>query len=169
MRVVGIDCGSERTGYGVVDSDGRSHRLVGYGVIRTSPKADFPLRLHVIYKKLNDLLDESNPVAMAVEGVFYAANVSTMLKLAQVRGVALLAAAEHGLSVGEYSPLEIKGSVVGYGRATKQQVQTMVQSLLHLKEPVESHDAADALAVAICHCVHATAGAKLAAGMGTHA
>lgn len=169
MRVVGIDCGSERTGYGVVDSDGRRHQLVGFGVIRTSPKADFPSRLHHIYKNLKELLESKAPDGVAVEGVFYAVNVRTVLKLAQVRGVALLAAAEQGLPVGEYSPLEIKGSVVGYGRATKQQVQTMVQSLLRLEEPIESNDAADALAVAICHCVHTATQARIAAGVRAHA
>ena len=169
MRVVGIDCGSVRTGYGVIDSDGHRHHLVGYGVIRTSPKEDFPSRLHHIYKKLKGLLESESPDSVAIEGVFHATNVRTVLKLAQVRGVALLAAAERGLPVGEYSPLEIKDSVVGYGRATKGQVQTMVQSLLRLKEPIESHDAADALAVAICHSVHETSRAKIASGVRAHA
>ncbi len=169
MRVVGIDCGSERTGYGVIDSDGRHHRLVGCGVIRTSPKVDFPSRLYHIYKKLKGLLESKTPDGVAIEGVFYATNVRTVLKLAQVRGVAMLAAAERGLPVGEYSPLEIKDSVVGYGRATKGQVQTMVQSLLRLEEPIESHDAADALAVAICHSVHAASRAKIASGFSAHA
>ena len=169
MRVVGIDCGSERTGYGVIDSDGRRHHLVVFGVIRTSPKADFPSRLHTIYKKIKELLDDKAPDTMAVEGVFHATNVRTVLKLAQVRGVALLAGAEHGLPVGEYSPLEIKGSVVGYGRATKGQVQIMVQSLLRLEEPIESNDAADALAVAICHSVHTATAAKIGAGVSTRA
>ena len=164
MRVVGIDCGSERTGYGVIDSDGRRHHLVSFGVIRTSPKDDFPSRLHHIYKNLKELLESKAPDGVAVEGVFYATNIRTVLKLAHVRGVALLAAAEQGLAVGEYSPLEVKDSVVGYGRATKEQVQTMVQSLLRLEEPIESHDAADALAVAICHSVHTATAAKIAAG-----
>ena len=168
MRVVGIDCGSERTGYGVIDSDGRRHQLIGFGVIRASPKADFPSRLYHIYKKLKNLLNDNAPDDMAVEGVFHATNVRTVLKLAQVRGVALMAAAEHGLPVGEYSPLEVKSSVVGYGRATKEQVQTMVGSLLRLQEPIESDDAADALAVAICHSVYAATRAKIAAGAGAN-
>ena len=138
-------------------------------MIRTSPKAPFPSRLHHIYKNIKELLEYRTPDSVAVEGVFYATNVRTVLKLAHVRGVALLAAAEQGLAVGEYSPLEVKDSVVGYGRATKEQVQTMVQSLLRLEEPIESHDAADALAVAICHSVHAATAAKIAAGANARA
>ena len=151
MRIVGIDCGSERTGYGVVDSDGRRHQLVVTGVIRTSPRHTFPTRLKQIHDHLVGLFQQHQPDAVAVENVFHASNVQTVLKLAQVRGVALLAAAEIGVPVGEYSPLEIKRSLVGYGRATKSQVQLMVTSLLDLTEPPKSLDASDALATAICH------------------
>ena len=159
MRVLGIDCGSERTGYGVIDTDGVDHQLVASGVIRTDPKAPFPSRLLEIASELRELIGEHRPVAAAVEQVFYSANVKTALKLAHVRGVALLAIAEAGLEAGEYSPLEIKTSVVGYGRAEKSQVQLMIRSLLHLSESIESEDACDALAVAICH---ATRGANFA-------
>ena len=151
MRVLGIDCGSERTGYGVVETDGVDHHLVASGVIRTDPKAPFERRLLQIAHGLRDLVNEHGPDAAAVEEVFYAVNVKTALKLAHVRGIALLAIAEAGLEMGEYSPLEVKTSVVGYGRAEKRQVQLMVHSLLHLREAVDSEDACDALAVAICH------------------
>jgi crossover junction endodeoxyribonuclease RuvC len=151
MRILGIDCGSERTGYGVIDSDGRSHRLRVAGVIRTSTKAPLAERLMTIAAGLREIIAAEAPEAAAVEAVFHAANTQTALKLAHVRGVALLVLAEAGLAVGEYSPLEIKTSVVGYGRAEKEQVQLMVGSLLQLEEIVKSKDASDALAAAICH------------------
>ncbi len=151
MRVLGIDCGSERTGYGVIESDGSVHRLLTSGVIRTSTGRPFEQRLLVIAGGLRDLTREYAPEAAAVEAVFFAANVKTALKLAHVRGIALLCVAEAGIGLAEYSPLEVKMSVVGYGRAEKSQVQMMVRSLLRLPEPIESEDACDALAVAICH------------------
>ena len=160
MRVLGIDCGSERTGYGVIESDGLDHRMLAAGVIRTDTKAPFEKRLLEIAGGLRRLIGEHSPEAAAVEAVFYSANVKTALKLAHVRGVALLAVAEAGMAMAEYSPLEVKTSVVGYGRAEKCQVQMMVQSLLRLPEIVESEDASDALAVAICH---ATRGARASA------
>jgi crossover junction endodeoxyribonuclease RuvC len=158
MRVLGIDCGTERTGYGVIDTDGRSHRLVAAGVVTTSPKDPMHVRLAVIARGLRRLIEEHVPAAAAVEDVFYAVNVKTALKLAQVRGVALLTVAEAGLELAEFSPLEIKTSVVGYGRAEKQQVQMMVKSLLHLDRDVESEDAADALAAAICYATRRAVG-----------
>jgi len=132
MRVLGIDCGTERTGYGVIDSDGHTHRLISAGVIRTSAKAPLGERLHEIFRELRSVIARDEPEAAAVEEVFYSANVKTALKLAHVRGVALLLVSEAGIELGEYSPLEIKTSVVGYGRAEKQQVQMMVASLLRL-------------------------------------
>ncbi len=158
MRVLGIDCGSERTGYGVIESDGVGHRMVAAGVIRTNPKEPFEKRLMEIAGGLRTLIREHQPQAAAVEGIFYSANVKTALKLAHVRGIALLAIAEAGVELGEYSPLEVKTSVVGYGRAEKSQVQLMIRSLLRLPDAIESEDACDALAVAICH---ATRGAGL--------
>jgi crossover junction endodeoxyribonuclease RuvC len=166
MRILGVDCGSERTGYGVVDSDGRRHRLVAAGVIRVSPAKPFAERLRLIYMGVRDVLERDQPERFAVETVFHGVNAKSALKLAQVRGVVMLAAAEVGLPVEEYSPLEIKGSVVGYGRATKDQVQLMTASLLGLREVVEPHDASDALAVAICH---ATRGLNVHARVPTHA
>src|SRR5689334_13789212 len=151
MRVLGIDCGTERTGYGVIDSDGHTHRLISAGVIRTDTKAPLAARLHEIARQLRGVIARDEPRAAAVEEVFYSANVKTALKLAHVRGVALLAISEAGLELGEYSPLEVKTSVVGYGRAEKHQVQLMVVSLLRLSDPIESEDACDALAVAMCH------------------
>ena len=155
MRVLGIDCGTERTGYGIIDSDGRDHRSVTAGVIHTQAGTPFASRLAEIALGLREVIREHRPEAAAVEQVFLAANTKTALKLAHVRGVALLAVAEAGLELGEYSPLEIKSSVVGYGRAEKKQVQMMVGSLLHLDQPLESEDASDAMAVAICHATHA--------------
>jgi crossover junction endodeoxyribonuclease RuvC len=151
VRVLGIDCGSERTGYGVIESDGLDHRMVAAGVIRTNPKDAFERRLLEIAGGLRRLIGEHQPETAAVEGVFAAVNAKSALKLAHVRGVALLAVAEAGVYLAEYSPLEVKMSVVGYGRAEKAQVQLMVRSLLRLAEPIASEDACDALAVAICH------------------
>lgn len=161
MRVLGIDCGSERTGYGIIESDGASHRMLAAGVIRTRPGWPFEKRLLEIAGGLRRLIREHAPEAGAVEGVFYSANVKTALKLAHVRGIALLAIAEAGMQLAEYSPLEVKTSVVGYGRAQKPQVQMMVCSLLGLGETVESLDACDALAVAICHATRESTARRL--------
>jgi len=162
VRVLGIDCGSERTGYGIIDSDGRDHRIVAAGVIRTNTKWPFEKRLLEIATGLRGLIREHTPELAAVEGVFYSANVKTALKLAHVRGIALLAIAEAGMELAEYSPLEVKTSVVGYGRAEKSQVQMMIRTLLSLSEPIDSEDACDALAVAICHATHEATSRRLA-------
>jgi len=162
VRVLGIDCGSQRTGYGVIDSDGARHTLVVAGVICTSPKVSFEARLLEISSGLRGLIRAHAPDYGAVEEVFHAVNTKTALKLAHVRGVALLAIAEAGVGFAEYSPLEVKMSVVGYGRAEKGQVQVMVRSLLHLPEVVASEDASDALAIAICHATHEATSRRLA-------
>jgi crossover junction endodeoxyribonuclease RuvC len=162
VRVIGIDCGSQRTGYGVIDSDGRDHRMVSAGVICTNTKWPFEKRLLEIATGLRGLIREFTPELAAVEEVFHAVNVKTALKLAHVRGVALLVIAEAGMPLAEYSPLEVKVSVVGYGRAEKCQVQVMVQSLLRLPEAIKSEDACDALAVAICHATHEATSRRLA-------
>src|SRR3954452_10556791 len=151
MRIVGIDCGTEKTGYGVIDSDGRSHRFITAGVIRTKPSYPLEHRLVHIAGELRSVLSSFNPQVVSVEEVFHAVNAKSALKLAHVRGVALLQAAEAGLPVGEYSSLEVKMSVVGYGRAEKQQVQMMVHSILRIDQEFASFDVSDALAVAICH------------------
>ena len=157
MRVLGIDCGAERTGYGLIDTDGRTHRIVTAGCIVTTPKDALKDRLLAITRGIRHVIKSHEPAAAAVEEVFYAQNVKTALKLSHVRGVVLLAIAEAGIPLGEYSPLEIKTSVVGYGRAEKQQVKLMVHSLLRLEDEIESEDACDALAVAICHATHSVA------------
>jgi len=135
--------------------------MVAAGVIRTDRKRPFERRLLEIAGGLRRLIEEHVPESAAVEGVFYSANVKTALKLAHVRGVALLAIAEAGLEMAEYSPLEVKTSVVGYGRAEKSQVKLMVRSLLRLPEAIESEDACDALAVAICHATRESTRRKL--------
>jgi crossover junction endodeoxyribonuclease RuvC len=152
MRVLGIDCGGEYTGYGVVEMDnGGKLYCLTCGAIKLSPREVLPRRLSRIYTQLGAIISEHQPDEVAIEDVFYALNVKSALKLGQVRGVAMLAAASAGLEVSEYSPLTIKSSVVGYGRAEKQQVQHMVSRLLELAEPPEPMDASDALAIAICH------------------
>jgi crossover junction endodeoxyribonuclease RuvC len=165
MRVLGIDCGTEYTGYGVVDLvDDNLHsgearagsgdeRLVciACGAIRVSPRQPMPARLSQISRALEELIAAHHPDCVAIEDVFYAVNVKSALKLGQVRGVAMLAAASARLEVSEYAPLSIKSAVVGYGRAEKHQVQQMVARLLRLENIPESEDAADALAIAICH------------------
>jgi crossover junction endodeoxyribonuclease RuvC len=161
VRVLGIDCGTERTGYGVIDSDGRAHRLVDAGVIRTLRQDAMHLRLLTIARELRGRIEQHRPEVVAIEEVFYAVNVKTVLKLSHVRGVALLAVAEAGLELAEYSPLEVKSSVVGYGRAEKSQVQMMVASLLRLESVIASEDACDALAIAICHATHASSLARM--------
>jgi crossover junction endodeoxyribonuclease RuvC len=150
VRVFGIDPGSIRTGYGCVDTDGRRHQLVVCGAIAAGTGA-FPDRLGVIYRGLSTILRDCKPDCVAVESLFHAVNVRSALKLGHARGVAMLAAVEFGVPVVEYSPAEVKRAVVGYGRAEKTQVQQMIKLLLGLDSVPEPNDAADALAVAICH------------------
>jgi crossover junction endodeoxyribonuclease RuvC len=152
MRVLGIDCGTEYTGYGIVElAPAGKLTCLTSGAIKLSPREPLPLRLNRIYERLTELIHQHQPEQVAIEDVFYAANVKSALKLGQVRGVAMLAAAAAGLHVAEYAPLSIKSSVVGYGRAEKHQVQQMVTRLLELQQPPEPMDASDALAIAICH------------------
>jgi crossover junction endodeoxyribonuclease RuvC len=152
MRVLGIDCGGAYTGYGVVEMDsGGGLVCLTCGAIKLSLRDPLPQRLSRIYDGLGALIVEHRPDEVAIEGIFYALNVKSALLLGQVRGVAMLAAAAAGLDVAEYSPLTIKASVVGYGRAVKQQVQDMVTRLLNLAEAPKPMDASDALAIAICH------------------
>jgi crossover junction endodeoxyribonuclease RuvC len=151
VRIFGIDPGSERTGYGCVESDGRRHVLVACGAVAAPPGDTFPNRLARIHSELSALLTSYRPDCVAIENLFHAANVRSALKLGHARGVAMLAAVEAGCTVVEYTPAEIKRAVVGYGRAEKQQVGQMVKLLLGLRAAPTPHDAADALAVAICH------------------
>ena len=161
MRILGIDCGSAATGYGLIEAEGPARQVVTSGVIVTGPRLSFPQRLKQISDELGRLIARYAPDAVAVEEVFYSVNVKSALKLGHVRGVALLKAAEASLPVHEYSPLQIKSSVVGYGRAEKNQVQEMVKVLLGLSE-IPPEDAADALAVALCHVHYSQTLSKLA-------
>ncbi len=155
MRVFGIDCGTEITGYGVVETDdtSRTPRLLcrTFGAIRLAKQKTMPQRLQQVYDELSTAIALWQPEVVAVEEVFYSVNAKSALKLGQVRGVALLTIASAGLPMAEYAPLKIKSSVVGYGLAGKEQVQFMVARLLNLPKPPEPPDAADALAIAICH------------------
>ena len=152
MRVMGIDCGGEYTGFGVVEET-PDRKLVCHvsGAIKLKSGMAMAAKLQKIFTDLTAIISEHRPEIVAIEDVFYALNVKTALKLGQVRGVAMLAASASGLEVAEYSPLSIKSAVVGYGRAEKQQVQQMVMRLLKLTVPPEPMDASDALAIAICH------------------
>jgi crossover junction endodeoxyribonuclease RuvC len=161
VRIFGIDPGSERTGYGCVESDGSRHRIVLCGAIRTLALASFPEKLLQIHDQLAALLLDCRPDCVAIENLFFATNVRSALKLGHARGVAMLAAVRTGMPVFEYTPAEVKRAVVGYGRAEKHQVQQMVKAILHLAAPPAPHDAADALAVALCHA-HSRLPARLA-------
>lgn len=158
MRVLGIDCGTEYTGYGIVEQHaGGRLAFVMAGAIQLSKRESMPKRLSTVFTELSHLIFSTSPQMVAIEEVFYSVNAKSALKLGQVRGVAMLAASSAGLEVAEYSPLSIKSAVVGYGKAEKIQVQHMVAHLLSLPEPPRPADAADALAIAICHLhTHAT-------------
>ena len=166
MRIFGIDPGSVRTGYGCVETDGRGMRLVTCGAITAKTGDEFPQRLARIHRELSSLLEGCQPDYVAVESVFHASNIHSALKLGHARGVAILAAVEAGCTVVEYAPAEIKRAVVGYGRAEKHQVQEMIKILLGLAAPPSPHDAADALAIAICH-LHSMPPAGLGADLGS--
>jgi crossover junction endodeoxyribonuclease RuvC len=165
VKVFGIDPGSERTGYGCVESDGSHHRLITCGAIVSPALSSFPDKLLAIHTRLAALLAECRPDCVAIENLFFAVNVRSALKLGHARGVAMLAAVEAGVTVVEYTPAEIKRAVVGYGRAEKHQVQQMVKLVLGLSARPSPHDAADALAVAICH-LHSRRSSELRAAAG---
>jgi crossover junction endodeoxyribonuclease RuvC len=164
VKIFGIDPGSERTGYGCVETDGSRHRIICCGAIKTAPLGSFSAKLLTIHTRLTALMVECAPDCVAVENLFHSNNVRSALKLGHARGVAMLAAVEAGLPVFEYTPAEIKRAVVGHGRAEKHQVQQMVKLLLGLAAVPSPHDAADALAVAICH-VHSHGRARVAGAM----
>jgi len=151
MLVLGIDPGLASTGYGLVASKNQCLSLVSYGVLETSPKLSLGNRLQRLYHELSGIIEQDHPEAVSVEELFFSRNVRTAMIVGQARGVVLLAAAEAGLPLFEYTPLQVKDAVVGYGRATKAQVQEMVRLLLGLDCRPRPDDAADALAVAICH------------------
>ena len=151
MLVLGIDPGSAITGYGLVKQTGNRLEAVAYGCIRTSPSLSIEIRLQKIYNGLKEIIEEYQPGHFAVEELFFNKNVRTALTVGQARGVILLAGADGGLPVYEYTPLQVKQAVVGFGRAEKSQVQFMVKTILNLPGIPKPDDVADALAVAICH------------------
>ena len=165
MRVMGIDPGSLCTGYGIVDETGGRLTTVHFGSIANKSKTPFPHRLKSIYDGLVTAMAEYQPDAVAVEDIFFSTNAKSTIKLGQTRGVALLAAAQADIDLAEYSPLEVKQSVVGYGRADKHQVRDMVTAILKLKTKPEPLDVSDALAVAICHLHSYQARARLKTGV----
>lgn len=164
MRILGVDpAAAGPTGYGIVESDGRRHRVLRYGALRVSPavrRGSPGAGLQEVHRLLTRLMEEFSPDGVAVESVFTALNMRTALLLAEVRGVVLLAAAQRGVPVHSYSPREVKASVAGYGQASKEQMQLMVRALLAMDETPQPSDAADALAVALCHIQAAQARAR---------
>lgn len=160
MVILGIDPGMAIVGYGVIEVINNTLKAVDYGTITTSSKMDTPKRLVAIYDGIQQLIDGYKPDEVAIEELFFNKNARTALSVGHARGVAVLAAAKTGLDLYEYTPLQVKQAVVGYGRAEKAQVQQMVKMLLNLKEVPKPDDAADALAVAICHIHCAGMGRK---------
>jgi len=151
MIILGIDPGIAIVGYGVVEYNGNSFKTLDYGAVLTDSKETTPDRLNKIYEGLGNLLDIYKPDAVAIEELFFNKNAKTAIAVGQARGVAILAAARRNLDIFEYTPLQVKQGVVGYGRAEKKQVQMMVKTFLNLKSVPKPDDVADALAVAICH------------------
>ena len=151
MIILGIDPGTLITGYGIIDTDNRRFRVLTCGAIKNDSKTSLPLRLKVIFNQLTSVIKKYHPDEFAIETAFYGKNAQSALKLGHARGVAMLAAVAQEIPVQEYSPLEVKKAIVGNGRASKEQVQYMVKSLLRLKHVPNHYDITDALAVAICH------------------
>lgn len=151
MRILGIDPGTGIMGFGIIDYTRNSSKLVDAGVIRTPVKEEDSQRLSTIYDELHEIISEFKPEVMAVEKLFFAQNVTTAMSVAQARGVILLCGKQHNLTLFEYTPLQIKQALTGYGRAEKKQIQEMVRVILKLKEVPKPDDCADALAAAICH------------------
>ncbi len=151
MLVLGIDPGTATTGFGLVEVVNNKNKLIHYGTINTAASTDMPVRLCEISKKLNEIITTYNPDAVAIEELYYFKNAKTVITVAQSRGVIMMTAAMAGLEIAEYTPLQVKQSVVGYGKAEKKQVQIMVQAILNMETLPKPDDAADALAIAICH------------------
>jgi len=150
MKILGIDPGSRITGYGIISHEGNRLIHVDNGAIHTDSQNDFPARLKKIYGALSEVIEQYRPDAVAIENIFFATNVQSALKLGQARGAAIVAGVNADLPVFEYTALQVKQSVVGHGRASKEQVQKMLKVLLNLPE-IAQEDASDALAVAVCH------------------
>ena len=151
MRILGIDPGLAIVGWGVIDSDGGRYRPVAYGAIRTPAHTEVSLRLQMIYADMKTVISKYRPEEMAVGELFFTNNITTGIAVAEARGVILLSASQHALPVFEYTPMQVKQAVVGYGKAEKRQVISMVTSLLKLPEPPRPDDTADAVAIALCH------------------
>ncbi len=150
-RIIGIDPGLQALGFGVIEAKGRQAKMLDYGAITTTPRQEFPLRLQLIYEGVENLIHQYQPHRMVFEKLIYCKNISIALSMGQARGAAIVAGARAGLPMSEFNPTEIKSAVVGRGRATKEQVQKMVQILLSLKEIPHPNHAADALAVALTY------------------
>lgn len=151
MIILGVDPGTATTGYGVIRKEGQKHTVLDFGIISTPAKTPLHDRLDTIFEELSELIEKNKPDHIAVEELFFAANSKTAIAVGQARGVILLAGKKKGLAVFEYTPLEVKMALTGYGRADKNQIQQMVKALLGLSEIPKPDDAADALAIAICH------------------
>ena len=156
MRILGIDPGYGITGFGVIDTDRGQSRLVSCGAITTPAGMDFSARLEIIYEDMRQLLEQSKPDAVAIEELFFGQNVTTGIGVAQSRGVILLAIRQAGLEVTSYKPMQVKQALVGYGNATKHQMMDMTKRLLHLQTMPKPDDAADAIAIALCHARSST-------------
>ena len=156
MRILGIDPGYGIIGFGLIDAQRSSYRFVNCGAITTPPNTEFSWRLEVIYNDMTELLRVAQPDAVAIEELFFGQNVTTGINVAQSRGVILLAIRQAGLPIYEYKPMQVKQAVVGYGNATKHQVQDMTKRLLHLNAMPKPDDAADAIAIALCHARSST-------------
>lgn len=165
MRILGIDPGYALMGYGVIEQQGNNFKVIDYGSISTEAGTPMPERLKFIYSSLMDIIAETEPEVAALEELFYNTNAKSVINVGQARGVAVLACVNSGLSIDEYTPLQIKQALVGYGRAEKKQVQQMVKTLLGMKSVPKPDDTADALAVAICHANSAAGSSRLAASI----
>jgi len=151
MKTLGIDIGTATTGWAILDKIGSSFKVFGFGVVSTTPKNSMPERLQFIYEELSTIIHKYKPLCMAVEELFYFKNKKTVIKVGQARGVVILAGINRGLFIYDYTPLQVKQAVTGYGRAEKSQIQNMVKMILNLKKIPKPDDVADALAIAICH------------------
>lgn len=151
MIIIGLDPGTATTGYGVISAIGNHIRPIGYGVIQTPSDLEMPKRLHMIYVALEEIFTKFKPNEVAIEKLFFGRNTTTAITVGQARGILLLQAERFSLTIGEYTPMQVKQALVGYGNAEKKQVQYMVKRFLNLKEDPKPDDAADALAIAICH------------------
>jgi crossover junction endodeoxyribonuclease RuvC len=151
IKVLGIDIGTAITGWSIVSKIGSGYKVLDYGVVRTGAEQPMCLRLKDIYDSIIKIIEDYGPNHLAIEDIFFFKNQKTVIKVGQARGVVILAGMNKGLEVFDYTPLQVKQSVAAYGRASKQQVQSMVKAILSLKQIPKPDDAADALAIAVCH------------------